>query len=221
MEEDLWNMKKIDLNLLFAISFLALFPSCAEGQYIKNPEKELKAEKIYVKRDGDKVTYNIKIYNISGNPMYLGIKSFSDLSPDGEICEYSEEKNFLHLIYTMHKVTSYYNEKDKTGAKYVLLRKNEPFVFSGTIEPKKCKLQADKYAPDYNATNIPEDKTAHLVFSISYFKKLTCKNNKDCELIKSTPNFTLWDDESLEKQIFGDGFIVSQFIFEFDHNQKD
>ena len=130
-----WRLKKIDLTLLSLISFLFFFQSCATGQGIKNLEKELKAEKIYIKSDGEKVTYNIKISNISGKPMYLGIKSFSDLSPDGEICEYSKEKEFVHIIAIMHVVTSYFNDKDKTGAQYLFLEKDESYTFSGTIKP--------------------------------------------------------------------------------------
>jgi len=211
-------MKRTDLTLLFAISFLALFSSCATGQYIKNPEKELKAEKIYVKSDGDKVTYNIKISNISGNPIYLGIKSFSNLSPDGEICEYSKEKEFVHIIVIMHVVTSYFNDKDKTGIQYLLLNNNESHTFSATIKPKECILQTDKYAKDYRIKNMPNDNKKHMVISVGYLKKFSCEKIKDCEEIKRKKIFTLWDDESLEKQIFGAGFIVSQFIFEFDDN---
>jgi len=211
-------VREKNLILLFVISFFLCNYACATGQVVKNPEKELRAEKIYIKSDGNKAVYKIKVTNISESYIFLGVKMFSDLSPDGELCEYSEKENFIHLTYTLHKIGSYNNDKDKTGGTYIKLEKNEDFVFSGIIEPKKCKLQADKYAQHDNVKNIPEAKTVNFVFSLNYFKNLKCEDNKDCK-IKENKNFTLWDDETFNKQISCEGFVISQFIFEIDESE--
>jgi len=212
--------KALLLSVLIALSLI--LASCATGQYLKNPERELKAEKIYVKRVGDKVSYKIKVTNISGESIYLGVKSFSDLSPNGKICEYSKEKKFVHVIRIIHVLTSYNNDKDKTGIEFLFLKKGESHSFSATISPKKCALQADKYINKYYIKNIPDDRKEHFVLSVGYLKRFSCRNDEDCKKIKKrNKSFILWDDDAIKKRIEGEGFVVSQFIFEFDEEKDE
>ena len=202
-------MKKCYSTLLLLISSIVISQSCTSGQYIKNPEKELKAEKIYIKNSGETIDYNIKITNISKSSVYLTIKKFTPITPEGSFCQNLGKDDYM-VTYSGHGISANFDHGAKLGSLCMKLEKGESYIFSGSIKPDQCHYQANNKEKKKNL--------AEKIFTIQieYVQNFNCQNPKDCEKFKNNKEFELWDDEARKLIINDIGFVVSQFIFKFD-----